>query len=67
MQEFKNLSAYRRGLKGKILETAMVMFAKNGIKAVRMDDIASSLNISKRTLYEIFENKEVLLFEGIKT
>jgi len=67
MQENKNLSTYRLGLKGKILETAMKMFAKNGIKAVRMDDIAHALNISKRTMYELYENKEVLLFEGIKT
>lgn len=44
----------------------MTLFAKDGIKAVKMDDIARSLGISKRTLYEIYENKEVLLFEGIK-
>ena len=53
MQENKNLSTYRLGLKGKILDTAMKMFAKNGIKAVRMDDIAHALNISKRTMYEL--------------
>jgi AcrR family transcriptional regulator len=53
-------------LKGKILDTAMTLFAKNGIKAVKMDDIARALNISKRTIYELYENKEVILFEGIK-
>jgi AcrR family transcriptional regulator len=53
-------------LKGKILDTAMILFAKNGIKAVKMDDIARALNISKRTIYELYENKEVILFEGIK-
>ena len=67
MQELKSLSAYRQGLKGKILDTAMELFAKNGIKAVRMDDIARTLNISKRTMYEIYDNKEVMLFEGVKT
>lgn len=66
MQELKSLSAYRQGLKGKILDTAMTLFAKNGIKAVKMDDIARTLNISKRTIYELYENKEVILFEGIK-
>ena len=66
MQELKSLSAYRQGLKGKILDTAMTLFAKNGIKAVKMDDIARALNISKRTIYELYENKEVILFEGIK-
>lgn len=67
MQELKNLSAYRQGLRSKILQTAMTLFAKNGIKAVKMDDIARALNISKRTMYELYENKEVLLFEGVKT
>ncbi len=67
MQELKSLSAYRQGLKGKILDTAMTLFAKKGIKAVKMDDIARTLNISKRTMYELYDNKEVLLFEGIKS
>ena len=44
----------------------MDAFAKNGIKAVKMDDIAQELGISKRTLYEIYENKEVMLFECLK-
>ena len=67
MQEIKNISAYRRGLKGKILRTAIKLFAKNGIKSVTMDDISHSLNISKRTIYEIYDKKEVLLFECIKS
>ena len=67
MQELKSFSAYRQGLKGKILDTAMTLFAKKGVKAVKMDDIARTLNISKRTMYELYDNKEVLLFEGIKS
>lgn len=66
MQKKENTSVYRQALKGKVLETAMTMFASNGIKAVTMDDIARSLNISKRTLYELYRNKEILLLEGIK-
>lgn len=31
-----------------------------------MDDIANALQISKRTLYEIYENKETLLFECVR-
>lgn len=62
----KNISDYRRNLKDRILEHAMREFARNGIKSVKMDDIAQGLGISKRTLYEIYENKECLLFEGIK-
>ena len=62
----KNISDYRRVLKDRILEHAMHEFAYRGIKSVKMDDIAQGLCISKRTLYEIYENKECLLFEGIK-
>lgn len=67
MQEIKIISAYRQSLKTRILEAASDAFSQKGIKSVRMDDIAQSLNISKRTLYEIYENKEVLLFECLKT
>ena len=57
---------YREQLRGLILETAMKEFCARGIKQVKMDDIAQKLAISKRTLYEIYANKEALLFEGIK-
>lgn len=66
MQEIKNISTYRQSLKDKILETSMSLFAERGIRAVKMDDIATRLSISKRTLYEIYDDKEGLLFEGIK-
>ena len=36
-----------------------------GIKSVRMDDVATSLGISKRTLYEMFGDKEELLFQSV--
>lgn len=38
------------------------MFVTQGIKSVRMDDIAHALGISKRTLYEHFGDKEELLY-----
>jgi AcrR family transcriptional regulator len=68
MQETKpkSITTYRQALKGRILTTAMEMFSTQGIRAVKMDDIAGRLGISKRTLYEIYENKEILLFEGLK-
>ena len=66
MQETKPISAYKQGLRSKIIEAAMNAFRSRGIRAVRMDDVAAELKISKRTLYEIFDNKEVLLFEGIQ-
>ena len=36
-----------------------------GVKSVRMDDVASDLGMSKRTLYEMFGDKEELLSESI--
>ncbi|WP_337950781.1 TetR/AcrR family transcriptional regulator [Prevotella sp.] len=61
-----NSSQYRNELKFRIIRTAMPLFKQKGIKAVRMDDIANILSISKRTLYEIYNNKEDLLLEGVK-
>ena len=66
MTEEKNISPYMKSLRDKILDVAMHAFATKGIKAVRMDDIAQALAISKRTLYEIYDNKEKLLYEGVK-
>ena len=50
--------------KKAIIMTALRLFLKKGIRAVRMDDIANEMGISKRTLYELFENKEELLLSG---
>lgn len=66
MSVLKETNAYRQQLKGRIMETAMKAFTQQGIRAVKMDAIASELSISKRTLYEIYEDKEHLLFETIK-
>ena len=65
MQEIKETTAYKKLLKGRILETAMKAFAERGVKAVRMDDVAQMLGISKRTLYEIYRDKEELLYQGV--
>ena len=48
------------------MNAAMKCFREKGIRAVRMDDIANELSISKRTLYEIYNNKEELLYEGVE-
>lgn len=49
-----------------VLHNALRMFALRGVSAVRMDDIAHELSMSKRTLYEMFDNKENLLVECVK-
>lgn len=48
--------------KERIVREAMQMFVSEGIKSVRMDDIARQLGVSKRTLYELFGDKESLLY-----
>lgn len=52
-------------LRNRIIVKATEAFTSNGIKCVTMDDIATSLGISKRTLYEVFVDKETLLKEVI--
>ena len=49
----------------KIIQRAGEMFAEFGVKAVRMDDVAQDLAISKRTLYELFADKQELLYHSI--
>lgn len=58
---------YRKNLKQKILEVSLDMFRTKGLKAVKMDDIAKRLSISKRTLYEIYPKKETIAYEALKT
>ena len=57
---------YRQELRDKILRTAMRLFKQHGVKSVKMDDISNALAISKRTLYEIYDNKEELLLAGVR-
>ena len=50
-----------------VVKSAMSLFRAQGIKDVTMDDIAHSLKMSKRTLYELFDDKESLLLYCMKT
>lgn len=65
MQEIKEKNSYRLALKDKILDAAMNAFFMHGIRAVRMTDIAKELAISKRTMYEIYKDKEEVLYYSI--
>jgi AcrR family transcriptional regulator len=51
--------------KERILREAADMFLEEGIKSVRMDDIAMRLGVSKRTLYEMFTDKSDLLEQSL--
>lgn len=57
---------YRQELKAKIIEYAMAQFYQRGLRAVKMDEISQGLHVSKRTVYEIFCDKEDLLIEGLR-
>ncbi len=50
-------------MKEKITDKASEMFLSYGFKSVTMDDIAASLAISKKTIYQHFENKTKLVEE----
>jgi AcrR family transcriptional regulator len=45
----------------KITEEAANMFRTYGIRAITMDMLAANLGISKRTIYEVFSDKDELL------
>lgn len=49
--------------KAEFLEKALKLFYLNGAKTTTMDDIAREFSMSKKTLYQQYENKEELLDE----
>jgi AcrR family transcriptional regulator len=51
--------------KQRIIEKAADLFFQFGIKNVSMDELASTLGISKRTIYENFKDKEDILMSFI--
>ncbi len=53
-------------LKDRIIQEAGKLFIKHGIKRISMDEIASRLGISKRTIYQNFKDKEDLLLHYIR-
>ncbi len=50
----------------RITEEAAVMFRTYGIRSVTMDMIANQMGISKRTIYEVFRDKDELLHGVLK-
>ncbi len=55
----------RSDVKERIKSAALELFLKNGIREVKMDDIASLISVSKRTIYELFADKELLVTETL--
>lgn len=52
--------------KQKILDQTFELIMKYGIKSVSMDDISRGIGISKKTIYQYFENKKGLIHEVIE-
>lgn len=65
MSDNEKEASSRVELRERIVVKAMELFRESGIKSITMDDIAASLGISKRTLYEVYRDKETLLKECI--
>ncbi len=55
----------RSDLEKRIIETAEVLYFEKGIKAVSMDDVCQRIGISKKTIYQIFKDKESLVKEVV--
>ena len=53
-------------LKDRIITEAGRLFIQQGVKGTSMDEIATNLGISKRTIYQNFKDKEDLLLYYIR-
>lgn len=51
----------RGATRDEIIRATQELITRNGIRAVRVDEIAQTLGISKRTLYEMFADKNDLV------
>lgn len=50
----------------RVINYAMTEFFQKGVRMVTMDDIAKGLQMSKRTLYQLFADKEQLIIACIE-
>ncbi|WP_461075596.1 TetR/AcrR family transcriptional regulator [Spirosoma flavus] len=53
-------------MKQRILAEAERLFWKYGVRSVTMEDIAKQLGISKKTIYQHFNDKEEILYQVIQ-
>lgn len=62
----KHQSTSSDDTRSRIILFSLQEFLRQGIRRVKMDDVASALGISKRTIYEMFADKEQLLLECMR-
>ena len=53
-------------VKTSILQRAMDMFQRYGLRAMTMDDVCRELSMSKKTLYQYFSNKADLVDQAVR-
>lgn len=49
-----------------VVKKSSALYSKYGIKSISVDDVAFMLGISKKTLYEIIENKNALIHKVVE-
>lgn len=54
-------------IKKKIIRGAETLFTKYGVRSISMDDIARHLSVSKKTLYQHFEDKEDIVTMAVQS
>jgi TetR/AcrR family transcriptional regulator, cholesterol catabolism regulator len=61
IESFHSFAAAIMEVKERIAEKAYELFNRYGIRSVSMDDIATQLGMSKKTLYQYYADKEELV------
>jgi AcrR family transcriptional regulator len=62
----KVVPEYKKQARKRIIEQALNMFSERGLYRTRMEDVASSLGVSKGAIYQYFESKEQLFIEALR-
>lgn len=60
------MSALNKNIDPALLKSISTIIFRRGLKATTMDGVASSLGMSKRTLYEIFGSKKDMILHTVK-
>jgi len=51
----------------RVILKSLELFTRSGIRLVTMDQIAEEVEMSKRTIYELFKDKDTLVLECLET
>ncbi len=54
-------------LEDLLLEKSSALFLRYGIKSITMDDIAKELGMSKKTIYQVVDNKADLVYKTMES